>query len=97
VPIERRVVVGWSDLRAIVFECASTGCGARVVVRPDAELDKGERVEKCPNGHLWIGDGLSVNKTFGTLKQQMSSGGKVFKVLLQFDEPTASEPTVPKQ
>ncbi len=89
--IERCVVVGWSDLRAIVFECTNAGCGARVVIRPDSELDKTEVVDKCPNGHPWSGGGLSANRTFGMLKQQMSSGGKVFKVLLQFDEPAPAE------
>ena len=85
--IERRIVVGWEDVQCIVFECTSPKCGARIVVRRDADLAKTEPVDKCPNGHPWTGGGLSVNRTFGALKQQMTDGGKVFKVLLQFDEP----------
>ena len=88
-PIERRVVVGWSDVRAILFEC--TKCQARIAVRPGDELDKTEVVDKCPNGHLWSGGGVSVNGTFGALKRQMTTVN-VFKVLLQFDEPAVDSP-----
>jgi len=85
--IERRIVVGWADIRAVLFECTTDKCGARIVVRRDSDFAKTETVDKCPNGHPWTGGGLSVNRTFAALKQQMTEDGKAFKVLFQFDEP----------
>ncbi len=85
--IERHVVVSWSDLQAIVFECTERDCGARVVIRRDSDLGKTETVQKCPRApHRWGSDLQSVNKHFEALKQHMTDGTG-YRILLQFDEP----------
>src|SRR5947209_8584400 len=92
--IERRIVVGWGDVQGVVFECSTTGCGARMVIGRDSDLDKTEVLGKCPNGHPWGTSQLSVNRHFGILKQHMTDGTG-FRILLQFDDPMPAAPIVP--
>ncbi|SRR6266550_7342825 len=87
--IEHRIVVGWGDVEGVVFECSTTGCGARVVVGRDSDLEKTDLLEKCPNGHPWGSNQLSINRHFQILKQHMRDG-RGFRILLQFDDPLPS-------
>lgn len=48
--LERKIVLGLDEIKAIVFECSSAGCGARVVLPPDA-IDN--IPTNCPGRHAW--------------------------------------------
>lgn len=83
--IEKRLLVSWSDVRAIVFECGE--CHLRVAVPPGVEPNKLGLFD-CPSGHKW-GQGPSPTRPASiirTLRQTMTDQAG-FNVLLQFDEP----------
>jgi hypothetical protein len=91
--IERRVVIGWSDIQAIVFSCTSDKCGARITVLPTAD-PKDTIPEGCPRGHSWgpRPQGSAVARVLRTLGELMREQ-MGFTVLLQLDEAAIGSPT----
>jgi hypothetical protein len=94
--VERKIVVGLEDLKALIFECKN--CGARVVVSPErAEIPRS--CPACPQQWLptpppKIESTASVHANFveavGKIRGLESSSGNQwpkFRVLLEFDEP----------
>ena len=93
--VERNIVVGLDDVRAISFQCNQ--CEARSVF-PRAE-DLAVPPTRCPNGHAWnwnveadhreigapaAGFTISLNR----LRLKGSSEKNGFRILLEFKDPT---------
>lgn len=91
--MKRRVVGGWAEARAVVFECRD--CGASITIPTNADPKKIESVERCPAdaGHSWVGTpDLTVISIFKALPRGLGEG-QPFRVLLEFDEQTVNSPT----
>jgi hypothetical protein len=84
------MIVSLSEVKAIVFECAS--CKSRTAIVPE-KLDGVP--EHCPNGHLWqsnigldhsgyiFGAFITSIKALRITKEKENG----FKILLEFEEP----------
>lgn len=97
--VERKVVVGFGDLKSVIFECRNEkkNCKIRVSVSPD----EARIPDKCPScGAEWVrypqsktevsGTDFSIiAETIGkvTKKEKESDGRPHFRILLEFDEP----------
>ena len=92
--VERRLVVGLGDIRAVTFECKS--CSARLTLAPDKVDPDG--LTRCPScGTTWwttptSGKVMTPNSrifTFlsaiGPMRELQAEIG--FTLLLEFDEP----------
>jgi hypothetical protein len=92
--IERRMMMGLDDIRAVSFQCDH--CKFRITMFPD---DIKEIPKNCPSNHRWISgepeatvippllkfsDGLAKLRTF------IGKKALGFSILLEFDEPKAS-------
>lgn len=90
--VERRVTVGWGDLRAIVLECTTPGCGARLTLPPEAAKDAERIDDRCPAGHWWTEPAHRTAAAAAALRELRSAlqDRPKFRVLLQFD---AEEPS----
>jgi hypothetical protein len=95
--IERKLIVGLEDIRAICFECAS--CRARLMLRPGDVKEIPRQCPHCPNA--WNNNsGIVMEKkkttafedlvlsleTISTLMQNREPG-KGFRILFEFEEP----------
>jgi hypothetical protein len=89
--VERKIVVGLTDIKAISFQCDN--CEYRITMSPDKVS---QLPASCLNGHRWISGevgmialpplllfGNTISK-LRTLAEQKALG---FKILLEFDEP----------
>jgi hypothetical protein len=93
--VERRFVAGLKDIRAIVCECTSRSCGARLVLG----TDKATVPEQCPNprcGEPWQTTGLNgeggkspMAALVMAIRHAVAAADDRcgFRVLLEFDEP----------
>ncbi len=97
--VERKVVVGLADLKAIVFECREDRCKARVTMLPD----NARIPQKCPAcGREWVPSPPPETKS--TLSNHMNLVDAIariraqepnnewpkFRILFEFDEPELS-------
>lgn len=99
--IERKIIVGLEDLRAVIFECRNEAqrCTSRVSISPD----RGLIPEKCPDcGVEWVRHPLQTIEVKGNVFTQFvrllaevrSKQPKAneeyprFRIMLEFDEPT---------
>jgi hypothetical protein len=94
--IERKVIVGVEDVKAVIFECK--GCKARVTISPD-----GARIpQRCPNcQEQWLSSSVSTTSTslsayvaflesLGKMREKaLETNGEwpKFRILFEFDEP----------
>ena|SRR2546425_903707 len=98
--VERKIVVGLGDLKAVIFECKHGQCRARAVVPPEHS----KVPEHCPGcGKEWmrlslLGDIKVTSSTYvnfveaiGKIRSDDSESGRnewpKFRILLEFDEP----------
>jgi hypothetical protein len=94
--VERKIIVGLSDLKAIIFECRQDKCKTRVTVLPDNACIP----QRCPAcGREWMPSPPPENKnTLSNYANLVEAIAKIraqepnnewpkFHVLLEFDEP----------
>jgi hypothetical protein len=94
--IEHKIVVGLSDIKAVIFECANANCHARVIVSPD-NIHIPKQCPACNEG--WISIEKSFQSDTSQEKNFVDALAKLrvleakplpFKILLEFeDEPRA--------
>jgi len=90
--IERNIVFGVEEIKAIIFKCSR--CGSKISIPPD----KFDSIpQSCPNGHTMLGE-RALPPDFGgslifafllglkKLKDQCSES-MGFKILLELEEP----------
>jgi hypothetical protein len=94
---ERKIVVGFDDLKAVIFECAAPGCKARTSISPDSIHDVPRSCISC--NAPWRVDELAIHVTTSagapialveairTLRILVTKSNNAFKILLEFDEP----------
>jgi hypothetical protein len=92
--VERKIIVGLEDIKAISFQCDA--CQYRVTMSPD---EVKEIPKNCSNGHRWLaGEAeatvvplvLKAVSMFAALRILVGQNVLGFRVLLEFDEPKAS-------
>jgi hypothetical protein len=101
--VERKIVVGLDDLRALTFECKD--CRSRVTVSPDQArvpqrilLRLGERCPNCgrewvryppPENRVTLSNHVNLIDAIGKIRAQEKGSDEwpKFRVLLEFDEP----------
>jgi hypothetical protein len=95
--IEHKIVVGLSDIKAVIFECTSTTCRARVSASPD----KLQIPKQCPAcNEIW---GRGEKKSFKSESSQqmnfidslgklrtLEENGAPFKILLEFQDESSA-------
>ena len=95
--VERKVVVGFGDLKALIYECRNEekNCKSRVSV----SLDQTRIPAICPScGTEWVRYPLSTLEVSGTpftvlaemivkVREKQSEPWPKFRILLEFDEP----------
>jgi hypothetical protein len=104
--IEHKLVVGLSDLTAIIFACRHDECAARVIVPPNHS----KVPECCPGcGREWLRESSlrEISITSSTSRNfvqelaklrsraedaEMQGRGPKFDILLEFDNPAAPKP-----
>jgi hypothetical protein len=98
VTIERRMIAGIADIKAVTFQCLS--CNARTTV-PASSLREVPRTCSLCNAVWWTGGDISANvstsgpaatafiQAIATLKILMREKKDAFRILLEFEEPTA--------
>jgi hypothetical protein len=102
--VERKIVVGLEDIRAICFECLNKGCGAVASVSPDNFERIPQRCEQC--GEVWTpinAAGLQTSKPWvfasfaialKAIRNLINSGQAMgFRILLEFKEPVSDSST----
>jgi hypothetical protein len=88
--IERKIVFGLEEIKAIMFECSR--CHSRMSIPPD-KLDS--IPQTCPNGHIMRGTqapdfagSLMLGFLMGLKKlKDQSLQNTDFKILLELEEP----------
>ena len=89
--IERKIVIGLGDIRAVIFEC--TECHGRLAVPAD-RLIHGDKMTQCTYcGKAWLDNYTKASPYLGILEavqkvKQLEEAGVVpFHTRLEFDEP----------
>jgi hypothetical protein len=89
--VERRLLVGLEDIKAVAFQCDS--CKFRITMSPD---DIRELPKNCPNGHRWIIGEPEVTSVptlikfaelLAALRKLRAQKVLGYSVLFEFDEP----------
>ncbi len=93
--IERRILVGLRDIKALSFECNK--CHARISVSPDAGKVPAYQCPECE--HPWRGSDAYTNKEVTTpyvalvkaisTLRSLNNNAEGFTILLEFEEPKA--------
>lgn len=92
--IERKIVVGLEDIKAVSFQCEK--CEYRVTMSPDNVQGIPNH---CPNGHDWAqGENIAMHvppllqftTTLAKLRMLLGQKAIGFRILFEFDEPKAN-------
>ena len=91
--IERRIVVGLQDVKAVTFECEA--CHSRITMNPDRARDIPEQCAECkkkwaPHGFGMSGTAMSPFLNFVEALAKLRIIGTNtagFSILLEFEEP----------
>lgn len=98
---ERKIVVGFDDVRGIIFECTKSECRARMSVSPDSLHGVPRSCSSC--GTPWRLDEIPTHVTTSAgaplalvqairmlrIMGRETQPPRPFKILLEFDEPEA--------
>jgi hypothetical protein len=94
---ERKIVVGFDDIRAVIFECTDPQCRARTVVSPDSLHEVPRSCSSCNAPwrtnelatHVTTSAGvpLALVQAIRTLRILLAQPNQAFRILLEFDEP----------
>jgi hypothetical protein len=97
--VERKIIVGLADLKAIVFECRQERCKARVTVLPDRAFIP-QRCPACgrewmpsapPEGKITLSNYANLVEAIAKIRaQEPNDEWPRFNMLLEFDEPELS-------
>lgn len=87
--VERKIVVGLEDIKAVTFECHK--CKSRLSFLPDRQIDI---PQQCNCGQRWIIGDVPTNSPFRKFTDALHAARNMlkpessgFRVLLEFDEP----------
>lgn len=95
--VERRIIVGLEDIKALIFECRE--CKSKIVLTPE---DSDKPPKTCPKGHAWEWNIPEEYETINgsvfffflralkRLRDRVEERASGFKILLEFDATTLS-------